>query len=227
MISVATANLGNESDKRLLGGLLALAEEVDVIGVQEGGDRRAVLERFCHLTGWMVFFGDIDGAPSVAILWNPKTVVASHEGTRPCTGAEDCGKCGVGPEVVKAKVWNRVRFHPRKHDDDDFVFINGHLPASLYCKCRNRLGNIMIEEADDMVARREDKIDVVLVCDGNSRPWAKRWKPLRKRGMVQHTRRPTHGLRIIDLTWTLGRKAKTRLFKGKYSDHRWVILDLF
>lgn len=225
MTPVATANLGNASDVKLLAGLIALAEVADVIGVQEAGDRRHVIEQFCQHTGWIVCFGETDGAPSVCILWNPRAVVGSHAHTRPCTATTDCGHCGVGPDHVKAKVWNKVRIDPR-NGDDPFVFINGHLPASLYCQCRNHIGNVMITEADDMVARHEGKIDVVLVCDGNSRAWSRRWKPLRMRGMKQHTWFPTHGLRIIDLTWVLGRKAKAVRFKGKFSDHRWVILRL-
>jgi len=222
---VATANLGNKHDIEVLMGLRRLASVVDVIGAQEAGDRRGLLERFCAASGWRVFFGDIDGAPSVPILWNPQAIIGSHEGTRPCTEATDCGSCGVGPDVVKAKVWNKVRFQPRS-GDDPFVFANGHMPASLYCKCRDHLGDVMIEELADMAQRREDKIDFVAVMDGNSPSTARRWRPLKKVGMKQWTRFPTHGLRIIDLTWTLGRKAKARRFKGKYSDHRWVILEL-
>jgi hypothetical protein len=226
MTPTATANLGSRRDKIVLGGLLALAERVAVIGIQEGGDRGKMIEEFCAITGWLVFWGDIPGSASVPILWDPEQVHVTHPGTRPATDATDCGSCGSGPDVVKAKVWNHVRVSPC-NGDQDFVFINGHMPASLYCKCRNRLGNEMIEELVDMVENRVDKVSVVIVMDANSRSWAKRWRPLRAVGVRQWTSFPTHRLRSIDLTWTLQRRARAKRFKGKYSDHRWVILYVY
>lgn len=226
MNPVATANLGNFSNSKVLKGLLLLSLETDVIGVQEGGDRRGVLETFCEKTGWRAFFGDVEGSASVAILWNPNRVFASEIRTRPCNPAEDCGSCGVGPDMVKAKVWNHIRFKPL-YGGDAYVFVNGHLPASLYCKCRSKIANIMIEELEAMAAARKDRVRFVAVMDSNSSSAQRRWKPLKKLGMKQWTKVPTHGLRIIDLTWTLGvKKAKAVRFKGKYSDHRWVILRL-
>jgi hypothetical protein len=223
--TVASANLGNRSDDDVFQGLVELSKYTDVIGVQEAGDRGRVLARFVAATGWMVFHGVGEGAPSVAVLWNPQQVIGTHPSTRPCTPATDCGSCGAGPDRVKAKVWNKVRINPR-NGDSPFVFINGHLPASLYCKCRKRLAKDMITELVDMFVRREDKIDVVAVMDGNSLSSNPIWRPLKKAGAKQWTRFPTHGLRAIDLTWTLGRKAKARAFKKKFSDHRWVILHL-
>lgn len=227
MTPVATANLGSRSDDVVLRGLLLLSEQVDAIGVQESGDRLHLIARFCKTTGWRVFFGDLDGSASVAILWNPKKGVVSQQATRPATEATDCGKCGAGPNKVKAKVWNKVRFHP-KNGDESFVFINGHLPASLYCKCRKRLGKEMIGELADMFERREGRIRVVAVCDGNSFSWMPIWKPVRKTGAKQWVKFPTLRLRSIDQMWTLGvKRAKAKRFKKKFSDHRWVILQVF
>jgi hypothetical protein len=225
VIATASANLGNFKDEVVLKGLKELAKQVSVIAVQEAGDRGRVLARFCDATGWMMYVGDEEGAPSVTILWDPQAVLVTNESTRPATDRTDCGKCGAGPDVVKAKVWNKIRVHPR-NGDAPFVFINGHLPASIYCKCRKRLAKEMIEELADMFRTRKGHVDVVAMMDGNSFSWNPIWKPIRNLGAKQWVKFPTKGLRSIDMGWTLGRKAKARKFKGKYSDHAWVILEL-
>lgn len=220
---LGSANLGNRPNKAVLSGLVLFAEQVDVIACQEAGDRRGVIEEFCQYTGWMAWYGTEPGAPSVPILWNPRVVRGSRPGTRPCTDATDCGTCGVGPRRVKAKVWNKMRFTDRA--GRTCVVINGHLPASLYCKCRRRLGEQMVDELADMFALRKGHVPTFALMDGNSRPGNRIWKPLRKAKIKQVVRFPTKGARRIDLVWVQGSKAKARAFKRKFSDHRWVIVQ--
>lgn len=227
MIPVAAANLGNRGDAAVMRGLLDYANRVCVIGMQEAGDRHPMLNRFCKDSGWRMYYSaEVEGSASVPILWNPDRVVASQQTVRPATGATDCGSCGAGPDTVKAKVWNKVRFHPRTRDGS-FVLINGHLPASLHCKCRKRLGRDMIEELADMFARREGRLRVVATMDGNSSSWMPIWRPLRATGARQWVRFPTLGRRSVDMIWTLGVKQAVPIKPGvKYSDHVWPILQI-
>ncbi|WP_183092896.1 endonuclease/exonuclease/phosphatase family protein [Nocardioides stalactiti] len=221
MTGVATANLGNRPDAAVLAGLHSLALRADVFGLQECGDRLKILGRFCTATGWECWTGDEEGSASTPVLWNPKAVEVSRQGTRPATEATNTGRLGAGPDVVKAKVWNHARVHAP--GEDPFVLINGHLPASLYLPRRRALAKKQIADLADMVERREDRIDVVVVGDMNARPNALVLKPLRRFGMKQRTHQPTHGRRTIDHVWTLGVSGRVEVVSFP-SDHRVPIM---
>lgn len=219
---VATWNVGNRGDASVLHGLTHLAREADVLCLQECGDRKNVLGEFCGRQGWMIWLGEGPGASSVPILWNPKVVTARVKGTNPATKPTNAGKRGAGPNVVKAKVWQRVRFTEGKRA---VVVINGHLPASLYLPGRRRLGKRMIAVLADMVRQRKGKVSVIAVGDFNSKPSSSLLNPLRKLGMTQRTHAPTHGRRTIDLVWTLGVGGVVEVI-GMPSDHRAVVLSV-
>jgi hypothetical protein len=228
--TIATANLGNRSDPEVRKGLELLAKQAWVVGVQEAGDRDRMLARFCLDTGWEKYNGNEDGANSTPILFNPLKVEITNQGSRHATPATNCGRLGAGPNVVKPKVFNFVRVKPiaeEKHSDDPFVFINGHWPASLYLRCRRALARNMIADLVDMVENREDKIDVIAVGDFNMIPRSPLTKPLRKQGMIQRTDFRTIDIRTVDHVWTLDRRAEARPFERKFSDHRWVLADVF
>jgi exonuclease III len=221
-VKVATLNLGDGPDDAKARALATLVKHgADVICLQEAGDRGDLLAEFCRRTGWHSWLGDVTpGASSVPMLWNPRVVIAAHVGTTPATKATNAGPGGAGPNVVKAKVWNRVRF------TDGTVVINGHLPASLYLPGRRRLGKQMIAVLVEMVKRREAHgTPVVVVGDFNARPSALVLKPLRELGMHQHTHAATHGRRTIDLTWTFGVEGTTEVLTVP-SDHKAVLLTL-
>lgn len=232
MTAVASANLGNLSDQIVYNGLKKLSQRVSVITTDESGDRRKVIERFCNNTGWEPWFGDgSPGAASVASMWNPFDVKVNRLGTRKSTEPTNCGPLGKGPNEVKAKVWNYMRVEPlvqhERHSTDPFALINGHFPASLYNRCRYRLGTQMVQDLTEMVEKREDYIDVVVLGDFNQRPTSAMLKPLRQMGMVQRVDFPTKDKRIIDHAWTLNRRGHATRFEPRYSDHWWVILDLW
>lgn len=226
MTAVATFNLGNHPDRDVARGLdRIVGHGADIMGLQEAGDRTRLLLSWCTSSGWSYFGGNgEDGAPSTPIIWNPAAVRVSHKGTRPATPATDCGRLGAGPSVVKPKVWNHVRIE--QDDSGPFVFINGHLPASLYLPKRRALAKRQVAVLADMVAdRKRHGVDVVVTMDGNCGEHDPLWRPLKRLGMHQHTHAPTHGRRTIDLTWTLGVGGRAEVVTVP-SDHRSVILTL-
>ena len=226
---VGTLNLGDGPDSAKARALDTLGEHgARVIGLQEAGDRQRILTHWCLANGWDYYDGrGEEGATSTPILWD-KALRVTNEGTREATDAKDCGPLGAGPNVVKAKVWNHVRVH----GPETFVFINGHLPASLYLPRRRALAKRQVAVLADMVQRRwhpsshhEMRVNVVVVGDFNTKASDRLLKPLRQLGMRQHTHQPTHRLRTIDLTWTLGIGGRAEVVKVP-SDHRAVILTL-
>lgn len=222
-MKVATANLGNGSDAKVRNGLTRLkARGVQVAGLQEAGDRRRAIESWCRENKWDAFWGDgSPGASSTPIIYD-RALDVSNKGTREATPRTYAGKAGAGPSTVKRKVWNHLRVDG---DGPPFVFISGHLPASLYLPGRRRLGKKMIAVLADMVKHREGKVAVIAVGDFNSKPSALLLRPLRKLGMKQRTKGATHGRRTIDLVWTLGVEGRTEVVDVN-SDHRAVVLSI-
>lgn len=220
-MKVATWNVGNRRDNDVARGLVKLVKTgVDVLGLQECGDRGDLLDEFCRRTGWHMWPGDGSaGASSVPILWNPRTVKAMRTGTNEAT--DPTWAPGRGPDRVKAKVWNRVRF---VGDDGPVVVINGHLPASLYMPGRRALAKRQVAVLERMVEQRADRVPVVALMDANSKPTNRLWKPLRGLGMVQRTHQPTHGRRTIDLVWTHGISGRVEVLDMP-SDHNAAVLQ--
>lgn len=218
MTRSAQANLGNGSAADVRRILTILKDEgAKVIGLQEAGDRGAVIVQWCRDNGWDGHFGEGEGASSTPIIWD-KHVKATHLGTRPGTDATDTGKLGAGPNVVKAKVLNHGRFEEPGHDP--FVLINFHNPASLYLPRRRALAKQLMAEAGDMVERREERIEVRVVGDANCRPSARVMRPLRKAGLRQCTRGRTHDARTIDHCWADDGRGEPVVIP---SDHRGVV----
>lgn len=220
---IATFNLGDGPDFAKSGGLTRLRErDVDIIGLQEAGDRHRMIDRWCEFTGWRAWFGEGPGAASVPILWNPRTVRARHTGTTPATPATKVGPFGAGPSTMKAKVWNRARF---ASDAGTVAVINGHIVPSIYLPKRRRLAEQQIDVLAEMVQRRKGKVPVVAIGDFNMKAHHDLADPLRELGMVQRTKQPTHGNRIIDHVWTLGIKGDVDVLEMP-SDHRAAILTI-
>lgn len=223
-MKVATWNIGDGPDNTKVRGLVKLVKAgVDVLGLQECGDRGDLLDEFCKRTGWHMWPGDgSPGASSVPILWNPATVKATRTGTNEAT--DPTWAPGRGPDRVKAKVWNRVRLHPLHEHHAAIVVINGHLPASLYMPGRRRIAVRQVAVLERMVEQRAGHVPVVALMDGNSKPTDRLWKPLRQLGMVQRTHRPTHGRRTIDLIWTHGIGGRVEVLDMP-SDHNAVVFE--
>lgn len=220
-MKVATWNVGSRKDNDVARGLVKLVKSgVDVAGLQECGDRGDLLNEFCKRTGWQMWPGDgSPGASSVPILWNPRTVRARVTGTNEATGPTWAP--GRGPDRVKAKVWNRVRFTDA---DGPVVVVNGHLPASLYMPGRRRIARRQVAVLERMVEQRAGHVPVVALMDANSKPTDRLWKPLRQLGMVQRTHQPTHGRRTIDLVWTHGIAGRAEVLDMP-SDHNAVVFE--
>lgn len=222
-MKIATWNLGDGSDDTKARGLDRLVEHgADVICAQEAGDRQRLLATWCNKNAWHAWLGNEAGAPSVPILWNPKTVTAWNKGTTPATPATNVGKLGAGPSVMKPKVWNRVRFTSA---GKPVVVINGHVVPSVYLPRRRALAKRHIAVLAEMARRRKGKVPVVAVGDFNMKPGDRLARPLRRVGMRQRTRRPTHGSRTIDHVWTLGCDGRTEVLPMP-SDHRAVLFTL-
>ncbi len=218
------ANLGNRPDSSARRILELLSSHGALIsGLQEAGDRRFVVEKWCKANGYDSYFGEKhEGAPSTPLIWS-KALRVTNVGTREATKATYTGKLGAGPPVVKPKVWNHARVHGL--GAESFVFINGHLPASLYLPRRRALAKRQIAVLVEMIEKREDRgVPVVVVGDFNCRPNALILKPLRRLGMVQRTRKPTHGRRLIDHVWTLDVKGETKVIQIP-SDHNGVVFE--
>lgn len=221
-MKIATWNLGNRPDAIVRhSGLDRLRfRGVDVLALQEAGDRKPLLDAWCAETGWHAWFGDgSSGAASVPILWNPRTVRARVTGTTDATPPTHVGSAGAGPSKMKAKVWNRVRF---TDDGGPLVVINGHVVPSVYLPRRRDLARRHIAVLAQMVKRRKGRVPVIAVGDFNMKPRDRLTKPLRELGMRQRTKRPTHGRRTIDHVWTLGVDGDTEVVSMP-SDHDAVI----
>lgn len=224
MTRAATANLGNgtSGDVRMILERLQ-ARGAQVVGLQEAGDRGATIVQWCRDNGWDFWLGTGPGAASTPIIWD-KRLPVTHPGTTPATNATNTGRLGAGPDTVKPKVWNHVRVRPLV-GPAPFVFINGHLPASLYLPRRRALAKKQVAVLTGMVKRKAASFDVVVVMDGNTFAADPIWRPLKKLGMKQHTKQATHGRRCIDLTWTLGVGGRAEVVTVP-SDHRAVVLTL-
>jgi len=222
---IATWNVGDGSEEtksRGLDRLAAAALGCDVICLQEAGDRQRLLGRWCTANGWHCWLGTEAGSHSVPILWNPRTVTAKQKGTTPATPATRVGPLGAGPSTMKPKVWNRVRF---TSGGVPVVVINGHIVPSVYLPKRRALARRHIAVLAQMVERRQGRVPVVAVGDFNMKPGDRLTKPLRKFGMKQRTRQPTHGNRLIDHVWTLDCDGRTEVI-AMPSDHRAVVLTI-
>lgn len=219
---LATWNVGSRSDRDVARGLDRLKTRgVLIAGLDEAGDRRRIIEAWCKAEGWFAFFGDgSEGAASTPIIWD-KRLDVTNPATRPATPATNTGRLGAGPDVVKAKVWNHVRVMGR----EPFVFISGHLPASLYLPRRRALAKRQIAVLADMVEHRVGRVDVIAVGDFNARPDALVLRPLRRLGMKQHSRGGTHGRRTIDHVWTLGLNGRAEVVRMP-SDHKAVVFEI-
>lgn len=226
MTTAATWNIGDGGDQLKARGLDRLVEHgADIIGLQEAGDRGRMIKHWCHDHDWHLWLGEGRGASSVPILWNPAAVKRLNTDTWAATPPTNTGRLGVGPNVVKAKVWNKVRFEI--DGEVDLLFVNGHGPASIWAPKRRRLAERWVAELADRLEHREravdgDQVDVLVVMDGNAKPTDRLWRPLRDLGMEQHTMHPTHGQRVIDLTWTLGCDGRTEVITMP-GDHRAAI----
>lgn len=224
MTTLATWNVGDGIDAVKMHGLVKLLKHgADVIGLQECGDRQRLLEEFCDRTGWQIYTGSVPGAPSVPILWNPDAIRAVAMGTRQATPATHVGPMGAGPSLMKPKVWNRIRFAT---DDGPLVVINGHVVPSVYLPKRRDLARRHIAELADMVEHHKRRgRGIAAVGDFNMRPSDSLTKPLRDAGMKQRTKRPTHGRRTIDHTWTLGLTGSVDVLEMP-SDHNAALLTV-
>lgn len=226
-MSTGQANLGSGKDASVRVTLDRLAHHgAVVVGLQEAGDRGDVLRAWCRDNDWLGYFGDdFTGAPSVPILWNPKAVRGVNPATTPATPPTDTGSLGVGPNKVKAKVWNHVTIRPRS-GGEAFLFVNGHLPASLWAPRRRALAKKQIDVLRKIVATRRGAIDVIAVGDFNARPNDRLFKPLRHLGMRQHVGKPTKGRRIIDHVWgTHGVRGQAEVISIP-SDHKGVVFNM-
>jgi hypothetical protein len=228
-VSGATWNIGDGKDDLKERGLTRLLQHgADIIGLQEAGDREKMIKHWCHDHGWHLWLGEGPGASSVPIIWNPEVVKRLNTDTWPATPPTNTGRLGVGPSMVKAKVWNKVRFEILDDQDPtDLLFVNGHGPASVWAPKRRRLAEDWVGELADRLEHRErsiddDQADVLVVMDGNAKPGDRLWVPLRQLGMHQHTHDPTKGGRTIDLTWTLGCTGSTEVIPMP-GDHRAAI----
>lgn len=221
--AVGTLNLGNGSAEAVKASLDRMkARGAKVLGLQEAGDRVQVIKQWCRENHWDYWFGDgSDGAASTPIIWEKsKKLTVTNAATKPGTDAEKAK--GTGPDVVKAKVWNHIRVKPT--GEDPFVFINGHLPASLYLKRRREIGTELVDVLEGLVRARDGKIAVVAVMDGNSEDTDPIWNGLQALGMKQHTKEPTLRDKAVDLTWTLDIRASDAEVVLVRSDHKGAII---
>lgn len=219
---IASWNMGNRKDPDVLAGLDKLRlRGAHIIGLQEAGDRRRVIDRFADDNGWSAYYGAaVPGAASVPILWNPKIAHQVARGTREVTPQTYVGRLGAGPSTMKAKVWNFMRFQ------DAPVVINGHIVPSVYLPKRRRIAAAQIEALADMAERRGERgVPVVGIGDFNMRPSDRLTRPLRQVGMVQRTHKATHGRRLIDHVWTLDCRGSVDVLPMP-SDHHAVLFTL-
>ncbi len=225
-VKIASWNIGDGSDRSKYEALNTLEERgASIIDLQEAGDRGLMLQAWCKRHKWEIWFGEGEpGAASVPILWNPRQVTEKFSGTTPATPRTNVGDPGAGPEWMKAKVWNRVRF------EDDLLVINGHIVPSVHLGPREALAREEIRVLAEMVERRERLIKqglgVVITGDFNMPPEHPLTRPLRDLGMTQRTTDPTFDKRTIDHVWTLGVRGPVDVVAMPRDDHDSPILTI-
>lgn len=212
---VATWNLGSASDEAVLHGLIRLAEHRDAIGVQEAGDRKAVLAKFAAVTGWRVLRGVEPGQAKVCLLVAPQVKVGKT-GWYACTPATYVGPLGAGPSRVSAKwvTWAVL--------DGVRVGVT-HMVASVQTPPfpgRKRRRALYADHIAKAVEWAKGHPTTVLMGDFNATRDYFQLDPLRKANLRCHTR-PSHGDRAIDQHWTRGLAVTdVRALDGYKSDHK-------
>lgn len=219
-LTLATWNVGNRDDRAVRVGLTMLsARQVDVIGLQECGDRWGLLPDWAAENGYEVRRWGVGfpGADSVPILVRGR---ARRRRVREAVeGGREVGR-GAGPSRAKAKVVQVARVDL---DDWPLAVLNTHMVASA-----TRLGHRQrkahyedhIEVVAQMARRQiERRGRVVVLGDMNAPPDFRGLDPLREVGLHNQVHQPTHGRRCIDHIWTHGLQVTERLVIKMPSDH--------
>lgn len=194
----------------------------NVICLQEASDRKYLIVRWCEKNDWRFWYGNVPGASAVPILYSRTKVKVEKRLSRIAVPRMYVGR-GSGPDWSKTKVINGIRVN-------NVWILNTHFIASAWMDnaafLRKKHYQLHMLVLSRIVKRKINNGRRVLVTgDFNAEPTSELLNPLRKLGMVQHTKFPTHANRIIDLIWTSFRVAtKENSVVELSSDHRASLL---
>lgn len=218
---VGTWNAGPGTNRQVLRDLLALLRQVDVLCVQEFGDRKSLVWAL-RARGFRVHNGDgRPGAAKDCVIWK-RGKGRVHKQTVKVGDATYVGHDGgAGPTTLDNKYINAVTFLRT-----GVTVASTHVVPSVYLKDRAELARKHLLAAAAWLKQQERP--VFLCGDLNMEPHNRLLDPLRRAGAwCNHDTLgwvPTHGARSIDYVWALGAKLHWQTTVENSSDHRAVIV---
>ncbi len=233
-MSTATYNLGDGPDHRKVTDLLTLADMgADVIGLQEAGDRGAVLFKFLTKHPRWGLFSDphTPGSSSVPILYRLDRFALVKAEAVIAVPAMNVGPDGAGPSRAKAKVVNRVHLTHTETGRTVHV-LNTHMLPSVTRKDLSEFETATrrahyAQHIAALAATVNARDGVVFVTgDFNAPPTFDLLQPLKDARLVGWSETGTHGTRPID--HVLSREAAVltgvrQELLDLSSDHRAVV----
>lgn len=230
---VATYNIGNGPDARKVDDLVTVATHprghCAIIGMQEGGDRRAMLTRYKRTNpGWRVHQPRRPGASSVPIAWHGPTFKLLRTRSALAVARSWVGRRGAGPTFAKPKRVNVVVLRHRETGLRVRVLNTHAIPSTTRHNLPGRelaarTAHLAqhVAKVVDMVERSKDP--VVVTADWNATPEWPALRPLRRAGLRGWTRNATHGRRrAIDHVLHVGLQNVRGYRAPTSSDHHAV-----
>lgn len=209
--------------------LTALVARCHIIGIQEGGEAAALLTWAENTLNVGIFRGfGKHGQAATPILYRKSVGKVVKRRSYPLTPNTWVGEPGAGPNTMKAKWLNMVKF---KINGRNVWVGNIHTTPSVYIESREKLAREQFADtARFMRMRRGIKF---LTGDMNSEPDSPLRRPLVKAGLRSSQRvlgeKDTHGNRCIDDIYFTFDKRRVRAIKNYTvpveSDHHAYIVE--
>lgn len=231
---VASLNLGHASTTKVVADLTMLARHgATVVGLQEAGDREAVLRLFTRQhPSWCVYRpASPVGAPSVPIAYDRRTWRRARVRSILAVAAMWVGAVGAGPTTAKPRVVNVTVLRHRQQRQHIKVG-NTHLLASITRTnlppkeeaARRRNVQQHLHALLRLVVRT--RLPLVLTGDFNAPTGHQLLEPLARAGMRGWSVEGTHGSRPIDHVLTKGLQRLDSQVYPTSSDHDAVLATL-
>lgn len=201
--TVASLNIGDGPEDAKLRDLHRLSLRAQVIGLQEAGDRDALLRRFlAEHEGWALFTGTGPGAGKVPVLYDTRALGIDTARSRAVVawGGGYVGPVGAGPTSLAPKVLTHATFthvqtgrrvHVLNHH-----LIASHMRLGLPTRERVRRRTIAATQADTFERESEQTHGVVFGTGDWNAP--RNWVAGHVEGFSVDNRGATFGLRTID-----------------------------
>lgn len=215
LLTIATYNLGDGPGKARDLDILAAAG-VDVLGLQEAGDRDDMLDDWCRRNRWRQHAGKAPGAGRVPILTAPDVHVDAAI-SRLAVDERYVGP-GAGPDWANPKAIQAIRTGQLWIADTHFV-ASADRPGTSALRDSHHADHMafLVRMAR---RRRRRGLPIVLLGDFNTSPTGRRTAPLRAMGLDQVVKQSTHGDDTFDQIWIAGLDLIHAWTVKLSSDHR-------